>query len=107
MKGGIQMKFLRKKKEVKQVEESHISQNHKSIKILGSGCANCDKLEAAVQQATKELQLMYPIAHITDMRVIASYGIMRTPALVVNERVISYGKVLSVQEAIELLKEEI
>ena len=75
------------------------------IKILGSGCAKCAALEKAVRTAAEELKLNWPIAHVTDWTEIAAYGVMSTPALVVKGKVVSYGKVLSVDEAKTLLKQ--
>ena len=75
------------------------------IKILGSGCAKCAALEKAVRTAAEELKLNWPIAHVTDWIEIAAYGVMSTPALVVKGKVVSYGKVLSVDEAKTLLKQ--
>ena len=76
-----------------------------AVKILGSGCAKCAALEKAVRTAAEELGLTWPIAHVTDWTEIAAYGVMSTPALVVNGKVVSYGKVLSVDEAKTLLKQ--
>lgn len=73
------------------------------IKILGSGCAKCMELEKATRTAISELQLNYEVDHITDFAEIASYGVMSTPALVLDGKVISYGKVLTVKEVKELL----
>lgn len=76
-----------------------------SIKVLGSGCAKCNDLELAAKEALLELGINTPIDHVTDFKEIASYGVMSTPALVVNERVISYGKVLKSEEIVKLLKD--
>ena len=54
------------------------------------------ELEQSTKIVISELQLDYEIEHITDFAEIASYGVMPTPALVLNEEVISYGKVLTV-----------
>lgn len=75
-----------------------------SIKVLGSGCAKCNELEANVKKAMEQLGMDMVIEHVTDFSVIAAYGVMSTPALVVNEKVISYGKVLKVEEAVKLLQ---
>ena len=56
------------------------------IKILGSGCANCHRLEANTATALGELGLDATVEKVTDMGEIASYGVMRTPGLVVDER---------------------
>lgn len=64
------------------------------IKVLGSGCANCVKLEENTRIALKELGVEAEIIKVTSYADIVSYGVMSTPALVVNEKVVSYGKVL-------------
>ncbi len=74
------------------------------IKVLGSGCEKCNALEKATKEALGELGLNVQIDHVTDFAKIASYGVMTTPALVVDEKVVSYGKVLKKQEVIDLLK---
>lgn len=75
-----------------------------SIKILGSGCAKCNQLEEATRQALMQLEMENTIDHVTDFGEIATYGVMTTPALVVDGKVVSYGKVLKVEEVITLLK---
>lgn len=74
------------------------------IKVLGSGCAKCNALEAAVKEALAELSMDTAIDHVTDFSQIAAYGVMSTPALVVDGKVVSYGKVLKKSEVIEILK---
>ena len=64
------------------------------------------ELEKAVRTAISELQLDYEIDHVTDFAEIASYGVMSTPALVLDGEVISYGKVLTVEEVKELLMKQ-
>jgi small redox-active disulfide protein 2 len=75
-----------------------------SIKVLGSGCEKCNALEKATKEALEELGMNVQIDHVTDFAKIAAYGVMTTPALVVDEKVISYGKVLKKQGVIDLLK---
>ncbi len=75
-----------------------------SVKVLGSGCAKCNKLEEATKQALTQLNMDTNIDHVTDFAQISAYGVMTTPALVVDGKVVSYGKVLSVQEVVELLQ---
>ncbi|MEG1274535.1 MAG: thioredoxin family protein, partial [Ruthenibacterium sp.] len=74
------------------------------IKVLGSGCAKCNALEAATREALKELSLDTTIDHVTDFAQIAAYGVMTTPALVVDGKVVSYGKVLKKEDVISILK---
>jgi len=74
-----------------------------SVKILGSGCAKCNQLEAATKEALKQLGMDSIIDHITDFSQIAAYGVMTAPALVVDGKVVSYGKVLKIEEVVKLL----
>ena len=74
------------------------------IKVLGSGCARCNALEASVKEALKELGMDTVIEHVTDFSQIAAYGVMSTPALVVDGKVVSFGKVLTKDEVIAILK---
>lgn len=76
----------------------------KAVKVLGSGCAKCNELEANVKAALAQLGMETAIEHVTDFNVIAAYGIVTTPALVVDGKVISYGKVLKVDAAVKLLE---
>ena len=76
-----------------------------SVKILGSGCAKCHQLAENTLEALKQLRMDAAVDHVTDFMQIAAYGVMTTPALVVNGKVVSYGKVLSVQEARNLLEQ--
>lgn len=73
------------------------------IKILGTGCANCLNLEKAARQAVAELNLVATVVKEEDIAKIMGYGIMRTPGLVVNEKVMVYGRVPSVNEIKEIL----
>ncbi len=73
------------------------------IKILGGGCANCKKLEENTKKALKELRIDAKVIKVKEYKDIMSYGVMRTPALVINERVVSYGSVLTVNEIINIL----
>lgn len=63
------------------------------IKILGSGCANCQRLEQETRTALDNATIPYDLIKVTDYADIASYGVMRTPALVINEDVVSVGKI--------------
>ncbi len=73
------------------------------VKILGTGCAKCNQLEMATKTAMEELGLEAEIDHVTDFVEIAAYGVMTTPALVIDRKVVSLGKVLSVEEVKKLL----
>ena len=75
-----------------------------SVKVLGTGCAKCNALEAAAKEALAELGMDTAIDHVTDFSQIAAYGVMTTPALVVDGKVVSLGKVLSKDEVVKLLQ---
>ena len=77
-----------------------------ALKILGGGCAKCNQLEANLLEAMKQLGMSDVVDHIKDYAEIARYGVMTTPAIVYNGKVISYGKVLRTDEIIVLLKKE-
>ena len=68
------------------------------IKVLGSGCMNCKKLESNVRKAVEELGINASIEKVTDFKDIVSYGVIATPALVVDEKVKIMGKVPSVDQ---------
>ncbi len=73
------------------------------IEVLGPGCANCVKLEANTKEAVAMAGLDAEIIKVTDYAAIASYGILSTPGLVVDGKVVSYGRVLSAGDIAELL----
>lgn len=75
-----------------------------SIKVLGSGCAKCNQLEEAAKAALEQLGMDSTIDHVTDFSQIAAYGVMSTPALVVDGKVVSYGKVLKKEEVVTILQ---
>lgn len=75
------------------------------VKILGSGCAKCNELEANTKAALSQLGMDTIIDHVTDFTQIASYGVMTTPALVIAGKVVAYGKVLKTEEVIKILQE--
>jgi small redox-active disulfide protein 2 len=71
------------------------------IKILGTGCLKCKKLEVNAIQATEGMDV--EVQKVTDLNEIMDYGVMMTPALVIDEKVVSAGKVLSADKIKELL----
>jgi small redox-active disulfide protein 2 len=75
----------------------------KDVKILGGGCANCGKLYHNAEEAAQNKGIECSFEKITDFKVIAEYGVMRTPALVVDGKVVVSGKVATVKEIEELL----
>lgn len=74
------------------------------IKILGSGCKNCMTLAENTKAALKELNKEAEIEKVTDFAEIAKFGVMSTPALVIDERVVSFGKVLKPKEIIKIIE---
>lgn len=74
-----------------------------SVKVLGSGCEKCNQLEKATKEALSELGMETAIDHVTDFAQIAAYGVMSTPALVVDGKVVSYGKALKKDEVVKIL----
>ena len=75
------------------------------IKILGTGCRNCVNLEKAARQAVEDLGLDATFEKVTDPGDIASWGIMRTPGLVVNDQVVLSGRVPTVAQVTDLLRQ--
>jgi small redox-active disulfide protein 2 len=73
------------------------------VKILGTGCAKCNSLEAATRAAIEQLGMQADIDHVTDPGEIASWGVMATPALVVDGTVVLSGRVPSVADVAALL----
>jgi small redox-active disulfide protein 2 len=73
------------------------------IKVLGSGCANCKTLEKRALEAVESLKIDAMIEKVTDFQKIASYGIMRTPGLVIDEKLVSFGNVPTVESIKELI----
>lgn len=108
--------FSRKKKEEKtscccggsctqeNMAQAEVAKGTGGIKVLGSGCAKCNALEQATREALAELGMETTIDHVTDFAQIAAYGVMTTPALVVDGKVVSYGKVLKKDEAKALIQ---
>lgn len=75
------------------------------IEILGMGCAKCNKLEELARQAADELGIQYEIVKVKDMDKIMNYGVMITPALVVDGVVKSAGKLPAYDEVKKMIKE--
>jgi small redox-active disulfide protein 2 len=75
----------------------------KRIKILGTGCAKCNKLYELTKEAVEALGIENELTKIDDIQEIMKYGIMMTPALVVDDEVKTVGKVPSVDELKEIL----
>lgn len=74
------------------------------IKILGSGCKNCITLKENTEAALKETNTTAEVVKVTDFKDIMAYGVMSTPALVIDEKVVSFGKVLKTNEIAKILE---
>jgi small redox-active disulfide protein 2 len=75
------------------------------LQILGSGCAKCNALTAATEQAAQVLGLPYELEKVTDLKQIMVFGVMTTPALVVDGKVKVSGKVPAVDEIKSMLQQ--
>ena len=73
------------------------------VKILGSGCANCVNLERVTREAIAALGVEATVEKVTDFPTIVGYGVMSTPALVVDEKVVLSGRVPTAAQVRELL----
>ncbi len=74
------------------------------IEVLGTGCAKCISLEDNVKQAVKMLGIDAEVVKVSDMKDIMNYGVMMTPALVIDGVVKSAGKLLSPEDIAKILK---
>jgi small redox-active disulfide protein 2 len=74
------------------------------IEVLGSGCANCQRLEALARAAVAKLGVEAEVAHVTDIKEIMARGVMATPGLAVNGKIVSKGRVPSAAEVESLIK---
>ncbi len=75
----------------------------KDIKVLGTGCKKCQMLAETAEQAAKEMAIQYSLEKVTDLNAIMSYGVMFTPALVIDGEVKVAGKVPSIEAIQKLL----
>jgi small redox-active disulfide protein 2 len=69
-----------------------------TIKVLGSGCANCKKLEAVTRQVVEQMGVHAEVIKVTDYADIMAYNVMSTPGLVINEKLVSFGRIPSPAE---------
>ncbi len=75
-----------------------------NVKVLGGGCSKCETLLANTKEAVAKVGVEAEVEYITDFAVIAGYGIMSTPALIVDEKIVSMGKVLKSSEIEKFLQ---
>ena len=78
-----------------------------NIKILGSGCANCKKLYAVAEEAVKEAGVAAELQKVEDIKDIMAYGVMRTPAIVINEKVKAFGRIPGKDEIKKFIQDEV
>lgn len=78
--------------------------NGGNIKVLGAGCKSCHEQYENARKAVADMNLDAEVEYITDMEKVMNYGVMSMPAIVVNEQVVSMGKVLKASQVEELLK---
>jgi small redox-active disulfide protein 2 len=74
------------------------------IKVLGTGCPNCKKTKAVVAEALQELHLDAQVLEVQDIPSIMAYGVMSTPAIVIDEKVVSAGKVPAKSQVIAMIR---
>ena len=74
-----------------------------NIKVLGGGCTRCEALLKSVKEAVANKEINAEIEYITDMERIMEYGVMSMPALMINDRIVSVGKVLKAKDIEKLL----
>lgn len=73
-----------------------------TVKVLGAGCANCKRLEAETRAALDEAGIPYMLTKVTEYADIMAYGVMSTPALVINEQVASSGRIPARSQIVKL-----
>ena len=75
-----------------------------NIKVLGTGCSNCNTLVKLVKTTVEEMKIEATVEKVEDIQQIMGYGIMRTPGLVINEKVVISGRIPSAKELVELIE---
>lgn len=76
-----------------------------TIKVLGAGCASCHAQFENAKKAVEKMGISVEVEYVTDLQKIMEYGVMSMPALVVNEKVVSMGKVLKPADVEKILQE--
>lgn len=74
-----------------------------TIKVLGPGCANCHKVEELVKQAVGQLGVDAKVELVTDMATIMRYGVMQTPGMVIDDKVVSTGRVPALSQVVTMI----
>lgn len=91
-------------KDDKHRKQSPDSNQKSRIKVLGTGCRKCRRQEEYILEALKELGRVETIEHVRDLADIAGYGVISTPAVVIDDHVVSFGRVWNQTEILELLE---
>ena len=81
------------------------SEDECPVKVLGAGCKSCHEMYENAMEAASRHGLCEEVAYITDMPKVVTYGVMKLPALVIDEKVVSQGKILKADEIEKLIKE--
>lgn len=97
--------FMKKSEEKKRPVDKALIARIKSVKVLGAGCKNCHIQYENVKKALEAMSIPVEAEYITNMEKIADYGVMSMPVIVVNEKVVSQGRVLKPSEVGKLLME--
>ena len=97
--------FMKKSEEKKRLVDKALIARIKSVKVLGAGCKNCHLQYENVKKALAAMSIPVEAEYITDMEKIAEYGVMSMPVIVVNEKIVSQGRVLKPSEVGKLLME--
>lgn len=96
--------FMKKTEEKRHADKALLAKI-KSVKVLGAGCKSCHIQYENVKKALEAMSIPIEAEYITDMEKIAEYGVMSMPVIVVNEKVVSQGRVLRTSEVGKLLTE--
>ncbi|MFA5408343.1 MAG: thioredoxin family protein [Bacilli bacterium] len=75
------------------------------VKVLGSGCPSCKRLYENAREAASSVGGNIEVQYITDLKEIMASGVMSMPALVINDKVISVGRIVTVNEIIEMIRQ--
>lgn len=75
------------------------------IKVLGTGCANCKRTKGIIAEVIQENQFDAQVVEVTDMAQIMAYGVMSTPAIVINEKVVSAGRIPARSSVVAMIRQ--
>ena len=105
VKGSYGKAFLREFKKFLGISYEEEASTGMEIKILGPGCPNCDRMEQELMKVMAELGLAANLEHVRDIKEIGKYGVMGTPALIINGEVRSVGSVPAKNKIVQWLNE--